>query len=375
MAQDKPRILFLDMFDTTSAYYRIYLINDALVRQDKAIAISAGALWHHVAKHDTKEMAQHLRRCSIASDIIIIQQYPTLETIEWIKAWRYMNKLVLIESDDLADNTTETIDRITQGRARSKWLNRIAVWSQADGFLTSTKYLAEHYSAKFNKPAYVFNNYLDFTDDRWQKEKVFNDKIIIGYMGSMSHTADVGMIKDTILYIADKHPQVEFRIMGACPIELINSGRENIKRIKENFNISEYTKEIAQFDIGLAPLEDLPFNRAKSDLKFLEYARFKIPGIYSKVQAYRDSVVNGHTGILTDNTPEAWALEITKLIIDEKKRAKIGAAAFEYCRTKRDILDHTDEFLKLLKKAQDERKTITNTSLIIPRKGIIIPTC
>ena len=51
---------------------------------------------------------------------------------------------------------------------------------------------------------------------------------------------------------------------------------------------------------GLAPLEDTPFNRAKSDLKFLEYSALGLPTVASRVTPYLG--IDAHGGVLADNS-------------------------------------------------------------------------
>jgi hypothetical protein len=50
-------------------------------------------------------------------------------------------------------------------------------------------------------------------------------------------------------------------------------------------------------EISFMPLSDTPFNRAKSDLKFIEAASCRVATLASSV-VYSNSVENGHTGLL-----------------------------------------------------------------------------
>jgi hypothetical protein len=50
-------------------------------------------------------------------------------------------------------------------------------------------------------------------------------------------------------------------------------------------------------EISFMPLSDTPFNRAKSDLKFIEAASCRVATLASSV-VYANSVENGHTGLL-----------------------------------------------------------------------------
>jgi O-antigen biosynthesis protein len=79
--------------------------------------------------------------------------------------------------------------------------------------------------------------------------------------------------------------------------------------------------------IAVAPLQDASFNRHKSDLKYLEYAALGLPGIFSDVVPYRDSVRHEETGLLTENTTESWCAAILRLAFDPDLRERMAGAA------------------------------------------------
>ncbi len=360
------------MMDTTSAFYRVYNINDALVRNDQAIAISAAALLHQVCKDDLNLFAQKITKCYKGADFIIIQGSPQLDTIKVIENAHRTGKVVLIEVDDLVDNTTQFIDDVTGKRARGKWLQRAAIWPHADGFITSTAYLARHYSNKFNKPAWVFENYIDAHDPRWSQKKTPNENPVIGYMGSYSHITDLRLIIPAIKEVLDSHPSAEFHIMGAIPKELLELKEPRIKDLGHDPDIRGYVKKIAHFDIGLIPLKNEPFNLAKSDLKFLEYSTLGIPSIISKIDTYKSA--QGKALFARDRADD-WAQAIFKLLDDRKKREKIAKTAQEYVLKNRAILDNSYKYIKILEQARLIKKPKPQGKIFVPRKGLIIPTC
>ena len=101
-----------------------------------------------------------------------------------------------------------------------------------------------------------------------------------------SRIADVlpAMFMTDLRRVLDRfHGRVEAWIWGYRPTELAER--------------PDFFRQFAQagFDIGLAPLADHEFYRAKSDNKFREYAASRIAGIYSDVEVYRDCVVPGST--------------------------------------------------------------------------------
>ncbi len=58
-----------------------------------------------------------------------------------------------------------------------------------------------------------------------------------------------------------------------------------------------YQALLAGAEISFMPLADNPFNRGKSDLKFIEAGAHRVAALASPV-AYADSIVDGHTGVL-----------------------------------------------------------------------------
>lgn len=90
---------------------------------------------------------------------------------------------------------------------------------------------------------------------------------------------------------------------------------ENVHYI-EQMAYSDYLKfmQKEQFDVGLAPLEDTSFCRRKYFVKYIEYSKYGILGMYSDSYPYKFVVRNKENGILVKNSIEEWMKEITRLI-------------------------------------------------------------
>lgn len=89
-------------------------------------------------------------------------------------------------------------------------------------------------------------------------------------------------------------------------------------------DIFEYPARLVQFDIGIVPLADSKFNRAKSWLKGLELAALGIPFVASPTPEYRRL----GAGLLAKR-PRDWARHLRDLISDEDYRAETAAAGRE----------------------------------------------
>lgn len=86
------------------------------------------------------------------------------------------------------------------------------------------------------------------------------------------------------------------------------------------------------FDIGLSPLRDEGFYRSKSNNKFREYAACRIAGVYSDVGVYASCVEDGQTGLLVENTPDAWFNALRRLIDNPRLRQTVQDQAFQHAR-------------------------------------------
>jgi glycosyltransferase involved in cell wall biosynthesis len=181
--------------------------------------------------------------------------------------------------------------------------------------------LAEKYE-RFNGNIVVLPNLinadlLDFTRRRGRPGRV-----TVGWAGGQSHLPDWAAHADTIAGVLARHKNTDMHFVGADYSPLLHhpclwTGWTD--------DIWDYYRAV-DFDIGLAPLADIPFNQSKSHLKALEYAALGVPVIASDLPPYRDFVIDGVTGYLV-STPGDWEKRLTELIGDRAARAEMGAAA------------------------------------------------
>jgi glycosyltransferase involved in cell wall biosynthesis len=201
----------------------------------------------------------------------------------------------------------------------------VAQIREADAVIVSTPYLKEVYS-EFNDHIYVMPNSIDF--ETWGKAQrgVNKGKITIGWMGGATHDDDLAIVLPAIKTLTKKYPNVEFYFLHGASKQV-----RDIKgvRVSNKFErIDKYHKYVAKagFDIGLAPLVDNAFNRAKSNLRWLEYSALGIPCVSSNVGHFAETIHNGVDGLLCD-TPEDFTNALESLIIDKSKRKMMGMDA------------------------------------------------
>jgi glycosyltransferase involved in cell wall biosynthesis len=89
-----------------------------------------------------------------------------------------------------------------------------------------------------------------------------------------------------------------------------------------------YLELLSRCEISLMPLADTPFNRAKSDLKFIEAGACRVAAVASHV-TYGDSIEDGRTGLLFHDAEELRDRLLRLAAMPELARA-LGDAAREY---------------------------------------------
>ncbi|MEN6430351.1 MAG: hypothetical protein ABFC80_05845, partial [Coriobacteriales bacterium] len=157
---------------------------------------------------------------------------------------------------------------------------------------TTTPALAERLSS-MNRTVVVLPNMLP--DQFWPYEEPVEqreDRVIIGWAGTNTHLPDLKLLVGVMEQLLDRYPAVEFWWAGMREVPFRNHPR--IRRL-EGVDLPDYPELLGNFHVGLAPLVDSVFNRCKSDLKFVEYARRGIPVVASRVEAYAGTVRHGET--------------------------------------------------------------------------------
>ncbi len=89
-----------------------------------------------------------------------------------------------------------------------------------------------------------------------------------------------------------------------------------------------YLALLGECEISLMPLADTPFNRAKSDLKFIEAAACRVAALASHI-VYGDSIEDGRTGLLFHNAGEVHDRLLRMVAMPELARG-LGDAARHY---------------------------------------------
>ena len=122
-------------------------------------------------------------------------------------------------------------------------------------------------------------------------------------------------------------------------------------RIDKWVSMKVYPQHYANWesDIAIAPLRDNHFNRAKSNLRWLESSALKLPMVASKIYPFEHSIKNGKTGILVSNSEQEWYDALKSLILDASKRKTIGETAYNEVKKNYSMDNVAKTYLSILK--------------------------
>ena len=168
-------------------------------------------------------------------------------------------------------------------------------------------------------------------ESAYQTVKRDPERVLLGYFsGSLTHNKDFEVIRPALMRIMDEYPQVGLILVGELDAadELKKYSDRIIKKKATDWR--NLPQLIALADVNLAPLENTLFNRAKSEIKWIEAALVRVPTVASKVGAFERMIENNVTGVLCEDKEDEWTESLKRLVEDRSLRERLGQQAYEF---------------------------------------------
>ena len=274
-----------------------------------------------------------------ASHIIIYRSPISPELLRLCHLAKEYGKPVFFDIDDLVFDTvytdqlsyTQGLNPVEKGNYDAGVRNYGYMLENCDGAITSTNQLREElykYQSKVLLNRNLASDELIAISSQYIKDySQTSDLVKIGYFsGSISHNENFELIKPAIKQLLKKYSNVQLHIVGILDIPEDMKPFENQIVTHDYVDWDKLPALISEVDINLAPLVDSIFNRAKSEIKWIEAALVKVPTVASKIGAFSDAVVDGETGLLA--TDEQWFDKLETLVLSPELRQKIADAAY-----------------------------------------------
>lgn len=198
-----------------------------------------------------------------------------------------------------------------------------AIISNSSGLIISTKYLAEAIKPMIKSPNVIIGNYVD--PDRFIVRNHSDTELpCIGWVGSTSHrSGDLELLRQVLAPLARTG---QIRVQHSGHLEGTRTFADAVGLPVESVATlpmagPDKYATLLNFDIGLVPLTVIPFNRAKSNIKGLEYAAAGIPFIASEIDEYSYLANKFGIGRIVKK-PNQWIAAIKDLCNLEVRQAE-----------------------------------------------------
>lgn len=226
-----------------------------------------------------------------------------------------------------------------------------AIMRECDIVTVSTPELAQVVKERLpEKNVVVVHNAIDM--EMWEsayierQTAVGNEKetVTIGWMASQSHLMDAPLVGEVLRDLMLKHKHLRLHFIGW--IDMKSFLGDIMAPFKDRIQcddwapVSQLADAMKDFDIGLLPLVDHPWNRSKSELKYLQYSALGIPAVASPLPCYTRTITDGAGFIAENNSPGSWYKHLDCLICDAELRRCVGARARQNVYLKHNIKDH-----------------------------------
>jgi len=252
------------------------------------------------------------------------------------------NSKVIYDLDDALFHTR------FPGKINYYYMNKIMRLSNAVG--VGSHYL-KNYSKKFNKNIFLIPTPVDtniFTRKKLRESNI----ITIGWLGGGTglQLEYLKIIKKPLNFLSRKY-DIKFKMVSA----LSKSVRDEFSNVNFEVDfgldhwvpIEKIPELISDFDIGIMPLGNMPFERGKCAMKALEYMAMGIPVVASPVGENNFVIKNEYNGFLASNDSE-WTENLEKLILNKTLRKKLGDNAYDFVKENYSLEIVAKKFIEMI---------------------------
>ena len=259
-----------------------------------------------------------------AWDAMHIQQMHDEEGLEIMARVRQAGVAVVWDTDDDISAVTRGSEAWHRhgGRRGIRRHFRQALQAARTAHLVTTtnEHLAQVYRDAGAEQVVVVENYLAPEDLKHPRRR--HQGVVIGITAAGEHEPDLRRMKlgETLERLLERHDGVRVVAIGA-DLRLRSKHRYTHT---DGVEIDELIPIESEFDIGLAPLRDTRFNRARSNVKLKEYAAAGAMWLASPVGPYVGMGEEQGGQLVRD---DEWLAALEALLVDADRRRALADRA------------------------------------------------
>jgi len=272
-------------------------------------------------------------------DVVVMQRWMTERTYEYVLRARGEGQVIVNDIDDDFWNLDQrntawasSHPRLNPTSNRDHYLLTVLA---SDVITVSTPYLAYQLHGllkemQAGKPPeiVVLRNMIDL--ERWRVPPRLpvgfrGERLAYGWVGAIPwRSGDVETLKPWLGKFLAAHPEVDFRHGGhmdgneVVPTFASLAGVPEDRVLKQGMAPTyERMKLYYPMDVGVVPLNDLPFNRAKSAIKGMEYLAAGAPFIAADTPEYKWAAEQGMGHLVRARVGKDWSSALGKFLDPE----------------------------------------------------------
>jgi glycosyltransferase involved in cell wall biosynthesis len=212
-------------------------------------------------------------------------------------------------------------------RAQSWRAEAMRMLKLAHVVTTPSDVLAGHYREWGAEHVRVVENYLPGTYAPAPASSSTREGVRIGWIAAAEHVYDLEQlgITETLRRLLSAHPGVRMASVGVN-LRLPLDRYDHLYRLQ----YYELAEQVATWDVGIAPLADIAFNRARSNVKLKEYAAAGVPWLASPIGPYAGFGEKQGGRLVPD---DGWYEALERLVVKEKERRKLAKRGRKWAAT------------------------------------------
>lgn len=353
-SQKKNVVYIKDVFDNSTFRYRTYNVMEAMIDSKD----------YYVTCFLVKELYS-IYNILDKLDFVILQRAKwSFELESFIRVLRENHIPIIYDMDDLIYHTKyvpKYLNSVGDYRefaidayfALAKRYEMIA--SISDGFIVTTKALAQKIEDDFQKKVWILPNFLNLEQEEESKQIVLDkrdtyqdDKFIIGYFsGSNSHQRDLEIVESAIVRLMDEYDDIYLKIVGYMNLsdtlmELKKQGRIIFEKFVP---YQELQYKIGSVDLNIIPLQNHDFNACKSELKYFEASIVDTISIATNNKVYSEIIEDGKDGYLAGEMD--WYEKIRYVYLNRDQMEKIRKNAKSKCYSLYGVKEQKNKITKI----------------------------
>jgi len=350
-ARDTKKIIvnFTDAIDPTQEISFIRPFRHFLAERGNSIfLIPASQLERIKQRYDQKPIDDALDEAfkGVEIDLVILSRYTGPH---WQELLRFAQKRSVPIAVHLDDNLLEVpaelkIDTYYEPSRKAALLGTLR---ESDLVIASTAPLASQLSGYEHRKIVYGDIYCSVMDQDFYPPTAQNENIRIGYMAGYSHKHDLEYVAEEIAAVLREYKNAYLEVSGFdFSVATSPFPADRIKfRTGTYGTYNGFRRNLPKlgWDIGLAPLRPIKYNKCKANTKWVEYCCSGIAVLAAHDAPY--SAIPSDCVAFSDRAN--WQDNLANLMENPTLRFEMTAAAMTYLRKKFSLEAHAEQIKKI----------------------------